>query len=342
MKDPKNKIGMQRLGVILLSGLILLEFGLRLVTYTVLKRPFWDDRKYVPDEYAIWKLNPGYEGRWEDIPYLKINSLGLVGPELKSPKGDSTVRVAVIGSSVTFGKFCPSLDSSCCHLLLDLLNQREDGKRYELLNGSVYGYSSYNGMQFVLHQLDRLEADILIISFGWNDGAFDVAADKIPGKDWKIYDTSTRGALTYSYILQWIAALSERLCQKLQKEQPLVRSGDFPCRVSPEDFKANITAMVEKCAQLDVKPVLLCEPHPHGVPDIRGKLTIHERYQKSMRQLSSEQGIPLTDADSVFALYPAEEFFDDPAEPFVYPNTKGQHLMAQVMYETLESESYLK
>ncbi|HEX7343983.1 MAG TPA: hypothetical protein VF398_06950, partial [bacterium] len=62
MKTQNRAMSLQRLPLVLLLLLVAIELGFRLLAYAVLGRPFWDGRKWVPDEHLIWKLNPGYQG----------------------------------------------------------------------------------------------------------------------------------------------------------------------------------------------------------------------------------------------------------------------------------------
>jgi lysophospholipase L1-like esterase len=324
-------MSLQRLPLVLLLLLVAIELGFRLLAYAVLGRPFWDGRKWVPDEHLIWKLNPGYQGSWETLKHIEINSLGLVGPELIRPKDPDTIRLIVVGGSVTFGNSCTDLDSTCCPMLLNLLQQRGRGERYELFNGSVAGYSSYNGRQFVEHQLPGLDADILILAFGWNDIAHDLAEDKTPGKDWQVYDTATRGALTYSYTLQALRAVHQVVRSKIGRSQ-LAGHESFPYRVVLENFWENLRAMIQECRRLGVTPILLCEPHPRNYPDREGRLELHGSYLNVLRDLSRELQAPLADADSAFAAYPTAEVFQRPERQFIYPTTFGHRLMAEMLY----------
>jgi lysophospholipase L1-like esterase len=335
-------INTRALALLILAVVLGLELILRSVSYFALHKPFWDDRKYVHDEHLVWKLNAGYKGVWNPLfDYLAVNSRGLVGDEPSEPKPMNVRRILIVGGSVTFGFGIHDSDSTSFSLLGSLLNARGDGLRYEMLNASAPGYSSYNGRKFADYKLANLNADVLIIAFGGNDGAHDTAPDKDPRKDWGVSDMSIRGAVTYSYTLQWIEAWRQQIKPKITKPRtPLFRS-EYPFRVPLEDFHENMAAIVYRCRELGVQPILLCEPHPHGVPDPTGKMAIHQTYQEAIRALARELKVPLADADSVFQGYPSTDFFPHPETQFYYPTVKGQLLMAEVIYHTLEKTGCL-
>jgi lysophospholipase L1-like esterase len=332
---------MRRLGLTVLMGIFLLELCARVICYTVYQKPFWDNRKFVPDDQLIWKLNPGYEGRWNRDIFLKINSQGLVGPELRHPKDDGTIRIIIAGSSVTFGRGCENYDSTCISLLDELLQQKDDSRKYELFNASVPGYSSYNGMLFVNHKLRALDADVLIIAFGWNDATRDLAPDKSPDKSWTIYSLAISGAVTYSYIFQYLRFLHKYI-QALKPLRPRFFKRDLPFRVPPDDFHHNMTTIIDTCREIGVQPILLCEPHPRGFADRTGQVHDHEMYLRVLREISMDMGVPLADADSAMASRPTRDYFDNAQTQFTYPNAKGQHLMAQILAETLQRSGCLK
>jgi lysophospholipase L1-like esterase len=335
--SASQPINTRRLAVALLGVVICLELTLRTVSAVWLHKPFWDDRKYVPDPHLIWKLNPGYAGIWMPLfPYLKINSLGLVGPEPRRPKGAETVRVIILGGSVQFGFGIHNFDSTSYAFLSRLLKEKGSPNRnYELLNASAPGYSSFNGRRFVEYELGRLDADVLILGFGGNDAAFDVALDKDPDKDWDVSNVSLGGALALSYILQWEEAGRQWLIDRLLPPVKYPHRSDFPRRVPISDFRDNLRVSVEICRQSGVEPILLCEPHPHGVTDRTGKIAAHQAYQDETRRVAGEMNVLLVDADSLLARYPTHEIYPDPTVQFFYPSIAGQRLMAELMFEAI-------
>lgn len=341
MINPDQVVKMKRLGIILLGAVLSLELGARVISHTVYQKPFWDGRKYVPDEHQVWVLNPGYNGQWTSDFCLKVNSDGLIGPELNRPKDDNTIRIILLGSSVTFGLGCQSYDSTCFSLLSEILERRSSRTSYELMNASVPGHSSFNGMQFVEHKLEGLDADVLIIAYGWNDATKDIIPDKTPNKNWMIHGLATSGALTYSSVLQYLKFLHNYI-QTIKPAQPKFLKESIPFRVPLNDFRANIVAIIRKCRQIGIKPVLLCEPHPHGLVNPPRIIIQHEQYLNVLRGISTEMDAPLADADSTMAVYPAGKFFDYQREEFSYPNSKGQLFMAQILADTMERSGYLE
>ncbi len=336
-------INTRKLGMGILVSLVLLELALRLYSHTVLNRPFWDDRKYVPDKDIIWLLNPNYQGVWTPLfKHFEVNSSGLIGPELSKPKGADVIRLIMIGGSVTFGYGTNHPDCTSFARLARLIQENARGGKYEVLNASAPGYSSYNGLKFAQHRLKALDADVFLIAFGGNDLAHDVAPDKTPHKDWSVSDMAIRGALTYSYTLQFEEAARLTLKSRFSRTRRNIFKSEYPFRVPLDDFRYNLTEIVKTWRELGVKPLLLNEPHPYGANDETGKIALHEQYQAIIREVAKDLTVPLADADSVFRQGNSLEYYPHPEEQFWYPSLQGQQVMAEVIYATLKEAGYLE
>ena len=57
------------------------------------------------------------------------------------------------------------------------------GRRFEVLNAGVAGYSSHQGVLRFLQEVDRYQPDLVLVSFGWNDAAEAIGQ---PDKTFKI------------------------------------------------------------------------------------------------------------------------------------------------------------
>lgn len=84
-------------------------------------------------------LFPGRETIYKGVP-VRINALGLRGPEIGAPPPGS-VRIALIGDSVTFGNGCREEETLARALEAELAR---GGGRYEVLNCGVPAYNADN------------------------------------------------------------------------------------------------------------------------------------------------------------------------------------------------------
>src|SRR6266446_8218647 len=125
----------------LLSALILV---LPLVVLELVLRPFaqLDQKKtsmYVKDQDLGWRLRPNTTHVW-DHKSAKINSKGILGPELDYDKPAGVTRVVFLGDSVTFGEGLRTFEEAFPFLIGQKLTAQLK-KPVEAINTGVGGYS---------------------------------------------------------------------------------------------------------------------------------------------------------------------------------------------------------
>lgn len=115
------------------------------------------------DPDLFWTQKPGLETVFSGVP-LRLNSLGFRGAEPETPK--SGFRIVIMGAS-------PALGWGVREKLTyaDILRRRlkADGKPVEIINASVIGYSSFQGVKLLRGSVLPLKPDLVIITYGVND-----------------------------------------------------------------------------------------------------------------------------------------------------------------------------
>ncbi len=112
---------------------------------------------YIPlNSPILYGLNPAHP---------EINSLGLRDDEMSVEKPAGTLRVLVLGDSVTFGVGVHR-DKAFPNQLERLM--RPFGN-VEVINAGVPGYTAYNELQYYLTEGRKLEPDIVVLGFCMND-----------------------------------------------------------------------------------------------------------------------------------------------------------------------------
>ncbi len=131
---------------------------------------------YGPDPERGWVLSPGTTGLWtkEGRAEIRINSIGLRGPEVAKKKPPGTFRIAVLGDSCvealqvpeeqTFAKLlerelaaCPAIASA-------------HGTKIESLNFGVSGYGTAQELLALRSQALPLEPDLVLLAlYAGND-----------------------------------------------------------------------------------------------------------------------------------------------------------------------------
>lgn len=160
----------QALRFALVSGAIFLLTG------EVLTRAFnlvdrlngFSRRLYVvtDDPELTYVHRPGMETRVGGVP-VRLNALGLRGPEASRAPAPGVHRVLVLGDSATFGEGLP-IEETFPALVERELAARAPG-RYEVLNGGVRGYNTAAELAFLRRHGLQLAPRTVIVGFNLND-----------------------------------------------------------------------------------------------------------------------------------------------------------------------------
>ena len=112
-----------------------------------------------------------YEENSHDVRVpQRTNSFGLMGKEFSPPKPSNTFRVLLLGDSFTEGVQVREEEKFSTLLATDL-NERLNtgGKRVEVINAGVSGYSPISMYLFYKRKLAKLNSDLVIVQLFAND-----------------------------------------------------------------------------------------------------------------------------------------------------------------------------
>jgi lysophospholipase L1-like esterase len=297
--------------VLSLSVLLLIvvtpEVGLRLLDFRYETGIVFDagdtPRFYslIPDEGLFWTLPPGTDGvnelgfRTREIPPL----VAAVDPDL--------IRVLFLGDSVTFQGY-PKMAET-------LLGQSAFKFNVEVINLSLPGFSSHQGLRLVELEGDRIPADLVLIAYGWND-------------HWQARGTPDhlkKAVVAKSPVHKATEILfhRSRLAQGARYVAAKVRSKDEflgELRVPAERFRDNLEKIGNYWQGRGAAPILIALPSTHreeGVPDYlleqgyarthQSVIDLHGEYTEIIRSVSREHAWGLLDLDrEVVRLSPYE------------------------------------
>jgi hypothetical protein len=140
----------------------LAELALRLA------RVSFDVQLYGPDRDLGWVLRPGITGRVsiETPQIVHINSQGFRDAERTYEKPADTYRIAVLGNSWTEALQVP-IEKTYASLLQQNLNAGFciRGKRVEVLNFGVAGYSTAQELLLLQHRVWNYHPDLVLLAF---------------------------------------------------------------------------------------------------------------------------------------------------------------------------------
>jgi lysophospholipase L1-like esterase len=188
-----------------------------------------------------YELVPHCTGVLFDTP-LTTNGLGLRGPE---PSDEPVTRVLAIGDSCTFGYHVRE-EESYPAVLGRLLAARGDGRRYEVLNAGVPGYTSHHGLEYLIARGLALAPAVVIAGFQFNDA--------FPGGDIAEELESRRRHRTFVRIDEFLLA-HVRLYRWLRMS-PLSEAAKPP-RVSVERYRENLKEIVARARAAGARVILI-------------------------------------------------------------------------------------
>ena len=100
---------------------------------------------------------------------VRINSLGFRGPEIESPKPQSTLRIAFLGGSTTFSQEVSGNEYVWPHLVWKNLTERFTTNTFDYVNAAVTAYSVNDSKLNFTHRVARYKPDIIVIYHAVND-----------------------------------------------------------------------------------------------------------------------------------------------------------------------------
>jgi hypothetical protein len=159
--EPKRK-ELILAGAVLLALPLLVEVGLRIAEAK------FEPQLYEPNRGLGWKLRPGASGvvTAENRQVVRINSQGFRDRERSYHKPEETFRIAVLGNSWTEALQVPLERAYPAVLESDL--QKNDcfkGKRAEVLNFGVAGYSTGQELLVLQQEVWKYKPDVVLLAF---------------------------------------------------------------------------------------------------------------------------------------------------------------------------------
>ncbi len=240
------------------------------------------DENREPDPVLLWRPS-------DRKPY---NAQRFKGPLVELPKPADVIRVMCYGDSLTDG---PPRGGWPAWLQV-LLNQQPAmlGRRFEVINAGVAGYSSHQGLQRFLQEVDRYQPDLLLVSFGWNDAAEAIGQ---PDKSFRIPPwpmvVSQRVLVRYrAYLVLMYYTRSWRA------QPPPSPAGPVHPRVDIAAYLTNLDRFHTEAEARGIPIVFLTRPHKLA-PDVLGKVPTWRgsvpRYNAALTAWARSRRLPLID-----------------------------------------------
>lgn len=253
-------------------------------------------RRFIPTVPAEFRDNPTWD--------VRLNSDGYRGEEMSVIPQPSTVRIACVGDSWTFGMPVGE-DQTYPSRVAQWLHQERPDTRYEVQNFGVLGYSSFQGLQLLKSRVLGFHPNIVVIGFGMNDsevaGYRDrdiVGGTSRPSLMSRVKETAKDAAQYmegYKFLKYEALALRFRpkpISDHLKAEVNNKGAGtvDYDSiepwtRVSPHDYDLNVREMIGLAREHGASVVLVDNELWEGSP-----------YRAVLRKIANEVDAPLVDS----------------------------------------------
>jgi lysophospholipase L1-like esterase len=297
------------------------------------------------DPLLLWRLKPNLDHVVWDFTVVTTNASHLrdVDPQRElAPKQPGTLRILCLGDSVTFGYRVPAVwpekpaeyDSEWLPypmLLEKHLRAANPGRSIEIITMAVPGYTSHQGLAWLRRDVNRLDPDLIMVSFGWNDVSFSDAPDR------ETIDTGWRAVG-----LRWLIDHSQAFAHAtrwLRSQQPAAAEIPRPVtRVSEREYLDNFQEFIRLAKANGIKIFILPAPYRDRTTN-PPEAALMEKYRAALRSLAEQNEVPFLEVlELTEAAYPSNEgWFGE----LIHPNHMGHRLIASELLKLLAAQNVL-
>lgn len=295
------------------------------------------------DSLLLWRLKPNMKNAVWDFTVLSTNAQSYRADYPIESKPTGTYRIVCLGDSVTFGYRVPVVwpDKPTEYdpewlpypmLLEKHLRAANLDRHIESFPMAVPGYTSHQGLAWLRSEIDHLQPDMIIVSFGWND----VSVSDVPDResirtDW--YPVTVRWLIdhsqTFAHVTRWLRSGNQTGQQPRPRPVP---------RVPEADYLSNMNAIVDLAQSRGTKVIVIGAPYRDATTN-PPEAQMMTRYRDSLRTTMLQKSVPylevfeLTEAASP----PNQGFFGE----LIHPNHIGHRLLAAELTKLMAKNNLL-
>lgn len=295
-----------------------------------------------PHPYMSYVLTRGLERR-----ALHHNSLGFRGPEISRRKPDGVTRILCLGDSATYGFTVTSDENAWPERLRALLQEAGGGKKFEVVNAAVPGYTSFESLTMLQFRGLDLRPDVVIVYLGFNDVRASTWPDVQPDnthfrKSWSLSQGRVVSALELSrtfLLARWFLTDYREHATELARYVIVPEDGDQLTHgqhrandAGVANFRRNLRNIVAVAREHGAQVLLVTQAygeatispeHADIVGDAMARLA--EAVRQVARDRESDRGVALLDVRRILPAYPG--MFADG----VHINDAGSDRLARIV-----------
>ncbi len=283
--------------------------------------------------YLLFEFAPGV--RYEQGVEVRINSLGLRGPEPVLPSPPGVRRILTTGDSSVFGFGVPE------DAVLSSVAAAALGEGFEAINAAIPGYSSYQSINLLRLRALKTEPDLIVIGNLWSDNNFDSFVDRDLLATTTGYERSTTARLqrllsasAIYRVADWKLRVRER-SRKIRTVSWQVGSQQHIGlrRVAINDYAANLEILVGMATEVGAEVVFLLLANEEDVRAHVGGEKAWTPYREVMREAAARHGAPVVEVPELFrasGLSDEALFLDE-----MHPTIAGHRIIGEALAEVL-------
>ena len=305
------------------------------------------------DPDLLYRIRPTVKQRYVSLTWQPLFELKIRDARTFGPKTAGTTRILTLGDSSTYGVNTPR---PWPLRLQETLDRDAGPGRFEVLNLGVPGYTAFQGRRLLETRGERLDPDVVIIYFGWNDHLLALGREDAAQQVGSSGVVSVRNTLVRSRVYQGMSWLAAALRSGGTRTPLLMDEAGEPLRrVGTTAFQQELRRMIELTRSLGATPVLCTyptafqvladmniEPPPwltdtHVGPgaSLADALEVQARYNDLVRATGSDLQVPVVDLAAVFAGGDLRRLFDAPDGDLIHPDDEGYDLATAQIYQAL-------
>lgn len=305
------------------------------------------------DPLLLWRLKPNLDHAVWDFTVLSTNFQHLRSEhpgKTVGAKQPGTTRIVCLGDSVTFGFRVPVVwpekptEYDPAWLPFPMLLEKEllaanPDRKIEVVTMAVPGYTSHQGLAWLRRDIDDLQPDLLIASFGWNDASFsDVPDREAIRTNW--YAVAVRWLIDHSqafaHATHWLRAKEAQARQQKQTGQPIVRPA---ARVSQQEYLNNMIAIQSMARLRGASVIVIAAPYRDNGPNAP-EADLMLQYRVALGTAMRQRGVPFVELRELTPeAYPSNEgWFGER----IHPNHMGHRLIASELLKVIGATHPLK
>jgi lysophospholipase L1-like esterase len=306
------------------------------------------------DPLLLWRLKPNLDHMVWDFTVLSTNSDHLrVEQSSRSlgPKPPGAIRIVCLGDSVTFGYRVPVVwpDKPTEYdpewlpypmLVEKQLRAANPNRAIEVITMAVPGYTSHQGLAWLRRDINKLEPDLVTVSFGWNDASLSDVPDReaiktnrlAVGVRWLIDHSQA-----FAHATKWLRAREALQRQLKPQPQPLTMSRPV-ARVSQQEYLDNMFAIEHLARDHGAAVIVIAGPyrdHSREAPEADLML----QYRLALGAATRQRSTPFLELRELTEeAYPSNEgWFGER----IHPNHMGHRLIASELLKLIGSQRLL-